>query len=123
MHQKQPPAKIAVLVVGAGASWSRLGSARSAAAANSRARSRILFMIVDLRHRCGLFVPRPRRNGQDRNVIFELAQMRHDCHKRSFSNQKGDSTWLNQSLLFLVSFLSSSAFWALSLPSPPTECC
>src|ERR1700731_20739 len=57
MHQKQPPAKIAVLVAGAGAFWPRPRSTRSAAAApKSRAKTRILFMIVDLRQ-CGcLFV-------------------------------------------------------------------
>ncbi len=45
-------------------------------------------MIVDLRHRRGLFVPHHGEMGKSRNVIFELARMRHDCHKRSLLNQQ-----------------------------------
>src|SRR2546427_10413709 len=49
MHQKHPPAKIAVLVAGEGELWARLVLTRSATAiATNRARSGILCIIVDV---------------------------------------------------------------------------
>jgi tRNA (guanine-N7-)-methyltransferase len=58
MHQKQPPAKIAVLVAGGGELWARLGPTRSATKAlKSRARAGILFILPDLRQCRSPFVP------------------------------------------------------------------
>ena len=58
MHQKQPPAKIAVLVAGGGELWARLGPTRSATKVlKSRARAGILFILPDLRQCRSPFVP------------------------------------------------------------------
>ncbi len=57
MHQKQPPARIAVLVAGGGELWARLGPTRSATRALKRAKVGILFIIADLRQCCSPFVP------------------------------------------------------------------
>ena len=57
MHQKQPPARIAVLVAGGGELRARLGPTRSATRALKRAKVGILFIIADLRQCCSPFVP------------------------------------------------------------------
>jgi tRNA (guanine-N7-)-methyltransferase len=58
MHQKQPPAKIAVLVAGGGELWARPGPTRNATRTlKSRARAGILFILADLRQCRSPFVP------------------------------------------------------------------
>jgi hypothetical protein len=56
MHQKQPPAKTAILVVEGGEFWPRRSLTSASATLKSRAEARILFMIVDLRQSCRWFV-------------------------------------------------------------------
>jgi tRNA (guanine-N7-)-methyltransferase len=83
MHQKQPPAKIAVLAAGGGELWARLGPTRSAVTAlKSKAKIRTLFIIADLRQNWSRFV--------------RLVSIRPDRHKsRSFTNWKSEK-WLKQ---------------------------
>jgi hypothetical protein len=58
MHQKQPPAKIAVFVGEGDEVWARLESTESATRAlKSKARAGILFIVADLRQCCSQFVP------------------------------------------------------------------
>src|SRR5439155_19111343 len=86
MHQKQPPAKIAVLVAGEGELWPRLKSTKSGVATlKSRATTTILVMIPDLRQSWSRFVP-----------TFRLVCIRSDCHKGRSFKQLEIRKWLKQ---------------------------